>query len=254
MNKTKASKDTQTDKLVLTANQRTVFGKQLNKIRKEGLIPANIFGPSFKSQAVSVNLRDFIKTYKTAKETSVIYLGVDKNEIPVLIKQIQKHPVNDHILHIDFRKIDLTQKIETAVPIKIIGLSEAVTQKGGVLLTLAETLMVEALPQSLPQNIEIDISKLKEIGQEFKVSDLIKSDKYIVKESEAKVIVSVVAHKEESITPETTAAAPEVITAKEEVAETGSAVPETAVKPEAQAKETAKTAKEPAKEQKPAGK
>lgn len=245
MSKTKVSK--KNEKLTLSAVSRTIFGKKLNQIRKSGLIPGNIFGPNFKSQAVSVNIRDFLKIYKIAKETAIVYLGLDKDEIPVLIKQIQKHPVKDHILHVDFRKIDLKQKIETAVPIKVIGVSEAVSQKGGVLLTQTENLMIEALPQDLPPNIEIDISKLKEIGQEIKVADLVKSEKYTVKDPVEKVIVSVVAHKEESITPETTAAAPEVITAKEEVAEAGAPA---AATPEAKAE----TAKETPKEAKQTGK
>jgi len=251
MTKTTSSKKITSDKLTLSTTARIVFGKKLNKIRKEGFIPANIYGPEFKSQAISVNFKDFLKSYKTAKETAVIYLNLDKNEIPVLIKHVQRHPVGDQILHIDFRKIDLKQKIKASVPVKVIGTSEAVNQKGGVLLTQAVTLTVEALPQDLPQNIEIDITKLKEIGQEFKVEDLVKSEKYSIQEPVEKVIVSIVAHKEESITPETTVAAPEVITAKEEVGGTEAAeagTTPTATKPEA--KEAAKETKET----KPAGK
>lgn len=214
MVKTKSKQDTQ-DKLQLTVTNRTVFGKKLKKIRKEGNIPANIFGPEFKSQAISVIFRDFAKIYKTAKQTGVVYLKSNSDNIPVLIKNVQRHPVNDSILHIDFRKIDLKQKIQTEVPVKVTGQSEAVTQKSGVLLTQAETLLVEALPTDIPQTIEVDITKLKEINQEIKVGDLVKTDKYQVKENADKVIVSVVEHKEEEILPQTApATAPEVITAK----------------------------------------
>jgi len=251
MTKTTSSKKITSDKLILSTTARTVFGKKLNKIRKEGFIPANIYGPEFKSQAISVNFKDFLKSYRLAKETAVIYLNLDKNEIPVLIKHVQRHPVGDQILHIDFRKIDLKQKIKAAVPVKVIGTSEAVNQKGGVLLTQAATLTVEALPQDLPQNIEVDITKLKEIGQEFKVEDLIKSEKYSIQEPVGKVIVSIVAHKEESITPETTVAAPEVITAKEEVGETETT--ETGTTPTTAKPETKEAVKE-TKETKPAGK
>lgn len=204
-------KTTSTEKLVLNVVPRTVFGKKLKKMRHEGLIPANIFGPEFKSVSVSIQFKDFTKTYKTAKETGVVYVALDKAEIPVLIKQVQRHPVTDSILHVDFRKVDLKKKIQTEVPVKTTGVSEAVTQKAGVLLTLSETLLIEALPQDIPQAIEVDISSIKELGQEIKVSDLPKSEVYEIKTPVEKVVVSVVEHKEESITPETTAAAPEVI-------------------------------------------
>ena len=99
------------------------------------------------------------------------------------------------------------------MPVKVIGASEAVSQKAGVLLIQSESLLVEALPQDIPQQINIDISVIKDIGQEIKVSDLTKSEKFEVKTPTEKVIVTVVAHKEESVTPDTTAAAaPEVLT------------------------------------------
>lgn len=201
------------DKLTLEAKLRELTGKKAKKLRKQGLVLANVFGPEFKSKAVSVNLKDFIKIYKQAKETGVVYLTVDKQEIPVLIKNVQAHPVSDAILHTDFRKIDLKKKIQTDVPIKVVGTSEAVSQKAGVLLIQSETLLVEALPQDIPQEIQIDISTIIDLGQEIKVANLKKAELYEVKTPEDKVIVSVVAHKEESVTPDTTtAAAPEVIT------------------------------------------
>lgn len=228
MNKSKTAKTEKEKKLSLEVKARTVFGKKLKKIRKEGFLPSNIFGPNFKSQSVSANYKDFINVYRIAKETGIVYLKSGTDEIPALIKMVQLHPVSGIILHVDFRKIDLKQSIQTEVPVKIIGQSEAVVQKSGVLLTLADKLLVEALPQDIPQSIEVDIALLKEIGNEIKVSDLSKSTKYQIKEDLNKVIVSVIEHKEESVVPETTAApAPEVITeaAKPEGEEATAATP-----------------------------
>ncbi len=220
----------------LTVTERTVFGKNLAKLRREGLIPGNVFGPKFDSKSVSVNLKDFVTVYKVAHETGVVYLKLGKEEVPVLIRQVQYHPVKDSILHVDFRKIDLTQKIETEVPVKIMGVSTAVTQKGGVQLIQSQLLKIEALPTKIPSSIEVDISKITELGQEIKVADLAKSADYEVKEDPEKVVVSVVEHKEESVTPETTAAAPEVITEKPAEGE---------VPAEEGAKESAKTPEKP---------
>ncbi len=196
----------------LSTEKRNVFGKKLKKMRHENILPANIYGTDFKSLAVSTKFKDFIKVYKIAKETGVIYLSIENKEIPVLIKNVQLHPVSHLILHVDFRKIDLKKKVETEVPIKIIGESEAVTQKEGVLLTLSDKLIIEALPEDIPQNFEIDISALKDIGQEIKVKDIKITEKFEIKDDPEKVIVSVTAHKEESITPETETEAPEITT------------------------------------------
>ncbi|KKQ02086.1 MAG: 50S ribosomal protein L25 [Candidatus Roizmanbacteria bacterium GW2011_GWA2_36_23] len=209
---TKKVSSAKTEKNVLNVKNRDVFGKKLKKFRHSGQLPANIYGPDFKSQSVSVLLKDFIGIYRLTHETGIVYLQLDSQEIPVLIRHLQRHPVSDSILHVDFRKIDLKKKIQTEVPVKTINTSEAVSQKSGVLLTLSETLLVEALPEDIPQSIEVDISVIKDIGQEIKVAELPKSDKYEIKTPSDKVVISVVAHKEESITPETTVTAPEVIT------------------------------------------
>lgn len=211
----------------------------MRKLRYEGKVPANIYGPEFKSQAVTIDHIAFNRVYRAAEETGVVYLRLNSKDLPVLIKSVQRHPVTNKVLHVDFRKIDLTQKIETEVPIKLVGESPAVVQKGGVLNTQVDGLLVEALPSDIPHEIEIDISKLQEIGSEIKVADLPKSDKFVVKDEPEKLIVSIIEHKEESLAPETAVAEPEVITEKE------------AEEAEAEAAEAEAPAEEAPKEEKP---
>lgn len=210
----KTKKTNNTEKTFLEVEPRTVIGKKVKRLRQDGFIPATVYGPGFTSKSIQVKIKDFLRVYKIAHETGIVFLNLDKQELPTLIKNLQRHPLNDIILHADFRKIDLKEKMETEVPVLIVGESEAIAKKGGVLLTQAENIMIEALPQNIPQAIEIDVSKMTEIGQEIKVSDLSKSELYEIKEDPDKVIVSIVAHKEESITPETTAPVTEVTTEK----------------------------------------
>ncbi len=252
----KSKKTAPSDKLILTAQVREVLGKKVKKLRREGIIPANIFGQKFASRALSINLKDFTKAYRRAGETGIIYVAFGKEEVPALIRNVQFHPVHDFILHVDLRKVDLTQKVEAEVPIKIVGVSTAVTQKAGVLLTLSPHVKVEALPANIPHEIEVDISALTELGQEIKVSGLKKVGTFEIKDPQDHVVVSVVEHKEESVTPETTAPVTVVTTAVpvegEAVAEEGAktAVPAgktESAKPGAPAgKPTAATAKSPA--------
>lgn len=246
----KKSEKNTNKQITLTVTPRTVLGKKVRKLRKEGSLPGNVYGADFQSTPITIKYSDFIHTYKIVHETGIVYLLLDKKEIPTLVKHIQRHPIDSSVLHVDFRKVDLTKKVVTEVPIKVTGISEAVAQKGGVLLTQSTYLSVEALPQNIPTALEVDISVLKELGQDIKVSQLPKTTTYTITNDPEKVIVSVTAHKEESIVAETTAAAaPEVITAK--VAEEGEAAPgvaapgekkeiATAAAPAAEKKESAK--------------
>lgn len=202
------------DKIILKAENRTVVGKAVKSLRNKGVIPANIFGSDIKSQAISIGEMEFNKTYRESGETKVIYLEIGTTTIPTLIASADKHPVSEKILHIDFRKVNLKEKIEANVPVEFEGESEAVFRLNGILITQTNEVTVEALPTNIPENILVNISVLTEIGMEIKIADLPKSDKYEIMDEPEKVIVSVTEHKEESIEPETVAEAPEILTEK----------------------------------------
>lgn len=202
------------NKFHLNVTKRDIFGKKLKKTRLQGFLPGNIFGEDFKSQAVSIAVKDFLQIYKKARETHLVYLKLGSDEIPVLIQNLQKHPVTNNLLHVDFRKVNLAKKIETTVPIKLLGESEAVIQNKGILLTLAESIVIEALPDKIPGSIEIDISQLKELNDEVKVGDLTVSSDFTFKDDPGKPIVRITEHKEEEVTPQV--AAPETVEVTEE--------------------------------------
>ena len=193
---------------MLAGEKRTVLGKQVKKLRKQGILPANIFGKDFESLSLSVKLAEFNKVFHEAGETGVVYVTVDGQEIPTLIKDVQKHPVNDNILHIDLRKINLKQKIETEVPLEYVGESPA-EKDGAVLMYPVDRVVIEALPTDIPHALEIDLSTLAEIDQTFTIADLPKSDSYVIIDAPETVLVSVTAHKEESVEPDTTTTIPE---------------------------------------------
>jgi large subunit ribosomal protein L25 len=212
---------TEKKKMVLGALIRTVFGKKNKKLRKTGLLPANIYGTNFPSQAISINYVEFKRMFRVVGETGVVYIKTEKDEIPTLVTSLQRDPIEGLILHADFRKVDLSIKIEAVVPLTFIGIAPAVNA-GGVILTQTDKVTVEALPQDIPNHIEINLSTLVEIGNEIKVGDIVVNPAYTIKTEPEKVIISVAAHKEESVVAETTAAAtPEVLTAKQEVTADG---------------------------------
>ncbi|KXK09815.1 MAG: General stress protein CTC [Microgenomates bacterium OLB23] len=211
------------EKLTLSVQKRTLLGKKVKQVRAEGNIPANIYGKDMDSIAIQVNAKDFTKALHVAGLTQVIYLSVDSQEIPSMIQNVQTDPISDHYIHADFRKVNLNQKLEAQVPVTVVGESEAVAQNKGDLMTLVNALYVEALPTDMPQEIEVDIADLKEVGDEIKVSDLKKAGNYVVTDEPETVIVRIAEHKEESLEPDTEAA---IVEGEGEAAEGGDAAAE----------------------------
>ncbi len=204
------AKTTKPARLELSVEARTVIGKGVKKLRREGKLPANVYGEDFASQSVTVDRIEFVKVYRHAKETGVITLHVDSKDVPVLIQNTQKHPLSGNILHVDFRKVNLKKKIEASVPFTFVGESEAATKKGGDLITQTTHVTVEALPDDLPESIEIDLTKLVEVGDEIKIADLPKNGAYEITDEPEKVIVRVNLHVEESVEPDLESATPEI--------------------------------------------
>ncbi len=156
----------------LSAQKRTVLGRKVKQLRKDGIIPAHVFGHKVKTVHVQVKAGEFHKVFEKAGETGIISLSVDSEKRPVLIRNLQIHPVTDEPLHIDFYQVNLTEKVKVNVPLEIVGEAPAVEKKIGLLLTPVSEVEIEALPADLPENIEVDISNLSEIGNEIKVKDL----------------------------------------------------------------------------------
>lgn len=159
-------------KYSLSAISRTLVGRKVKNLRKQGQIPATIYGKGVKSISVSVALDAFSKVYKETGETGLIELQADKEMRPVLVHTVQIDPVTQAILHVEFHQVDLKQKVHAKIPVHIIGEAPAVAQKLGVLLTVLNDIEVEALPAELPEKIEVDVAMLAEVDQEVKVADL----------------------------------------------------------------------------------
>ena len=120
----------------LTANKRTVTGRKVKNLRREGILPANIYGKKIKSLAVQLTVKAFLPVLKEVGETSLLELKVEGEEKtrPVLIHAVQFHPLSGDPLHVDFYEVDLKEKVTTKVPVELIGESPAVKEKIGILI------------------------------------------------------------------------------------------------------------------------
>ena len=147
----------------LSAEKRTVTGKQVRKLRKEGILPANIYGKGFESTHIQMPLVDFVEVYKKAHETGLVDLEVNGETLPVLIHHVQIHPMTYIPVHADFYKVNLKEKVKASIPIVAIGEAKAVTDKIGVLLQVLNEVEIEALPADLIENIEVNVQGLAAI-------------------------------------------------------------------------------------------
>lgn len=157
---------------VLVAEERKVLGKKVKKLRREGLLPANVYGKNLSSIAVQVKIADFQSVYKETGETGVIDLQVIGTTHPVLIKNLQMNYKSHSPLHADFYQVNLKEKVKTMVAIVLTGEPKAVADKLGMLLQTLNEVEIEALPDKLPENIEVNVEGLAELGAGIMVSDL----------------------------------------------------------------------------------
>jgi large subunit ribosomal protein L25 len=148
------------------------MGRKVRHLRRAGKLPGTVYGKGIESASVTLAADTFAKVYSETGETGLIELQIDKEVRPVLVHSVQKDPVNNVILHVEFHQVDLKEKVHAKVPVELAGEAPAVAQKLGVLLTVLNDIEVEALPAELPEKITVDVSKLAEVDQEVKVGDI----------------------------------------------------------------------------------
>ncbi len=159
-------------KIELNAQKREVVGGGLTALRNSGFVPAVLYGRNQESIALQVPVRDFKKAFNSAGESTLIFINLDGKSYPTIIHDVDKDALSDSILHADFYKVNLDEKIKAKVAVVFQGESSAVKDLGGIFVRNINELEIEALPQDLPHEVVIDISSLKNIGDQILVKDL----------------------------------------------------------------------------------
>jgi len=187
------------EKITLAATKRELLGRKIKKLRKKGMVPANVFGSHIPSVALTLKFDEFRKVYEEAGESSIVYLSIDgeTKQRPVLIRPPQLHPTTRLPLHVDLRQVNLKEKIKTMIDLVLVGEAPAQTQ-GALIITLKDQVEVEALPTDLPEQIEVDISKLENFEDSILAKDLkIDRTKIDLQLDDEEVLVKAEAPKEE---------------------------------------------------------
>lgn len=156
----------------LSAESRTITGRKNYVLRNEDMLPAVIYGFGIEPTKITIDRVAFNKVYAAAGASTVVDLDLGGTVHPVLISEVQRNPLNDFAIHADFRRVDLSKKIEANIPLKLVGISSAVKDAGGTLVQSLEDIEVLCLPNALVHSITVDISTLKTFDDVIRVSDI----------------------------------------------------------------------------------
>lgn len=188
---------------ILEVEKRKLTGRKVKALRREGLLPANVYGKKIKSISVQAEAKEVEKVFDEVGETGLVDLKIkgEKEARPVLLHNPQFHPVDDDLLHLDFYQVDLTQKVTADVSIELSGEAPAVEKGEGILVQLLSEVEVEALPTDLPEKFVVDVSKLEKLDDAITIADL-KVDEKVKVEAEKDQIIAKITEQEEEIVEE----------------------------------------------------
>jgi large subunit ribosomal protein L25 len=190
------------EKVVLKATKRDVVGKQVKALRREGKLPAVIYGRH--TDPINVNLDAHSASLALGKLTpsSLVTIDVDGTEHIALVREKQRDYIKNRLLHVDFLAVSLTEKLRTSVSIRFVGVSPAVKDHNAVLVHNLEAIDVECFAGDLPERIDVDISVLKRPGEGIRLKDVQASDKVrLLGDPETMVAVATFAKVEEEAVP-----------------------------------------------------
>jgi large subunit ribosomal protein L25 len=198
-----------------TAQRRTVVGKKVRRLRREGLVPGIVYGPVVEGTVpVSVDRREFVKFYQTNGHSTLFVLRWEDGDESVFIREVQQDPVRREPLHIDFFAPNLRMPVRAVVPIVFHNPSSTID---GMLSEIRTEVEVEALPATIPHQIDVDVSQLVQPGDVIRVGDLPLPDGVTVVTDEGESVVQIEAVYQEPVEAEEAPAA-EATTAEESAA------------------------------------
>lgn len=155
----------------LTAEPRAILGKKVAQLRRAGKLPANIYGQNAPSTAITLDAHDFGLVYRHILPTTIIDLRVSGQSRPVLLDKAAINPRSGQVIHVEFKQINMREKVHAAVTIVGVGKSEAIA-RGDILMQALDSVDVRALPDEFPNSIEVDVSVLVDLHSAIHVRDL----------------------------------------------------------------------------------
>ena len=201
------------EKVVLKATKRTVTGKQVKALRRAGELPAVIYGRHVEPLSISLDAHSTELVFTKLTSSTLVTIDVEGQEFAALVREKQRNFIKGNLTHVDFLALDLTEMIRTKVRLTFTGVASAVKDFSAVLVHRMDALEVECLPANLPERINVDISSLKEIGNNIRVSEIPLPENVTVLDDGDDIVIIATIAKEETpeegvVVPGAEAAAP----------------------------------------------
>ena len=189
------------EKVVLKATKREVTGKQVKALRRAGQLPAVIYGRHVEPIAISLDAHTTGLVFAKLTSSTLVTIDVEGKEYAALVREKQRNYIKGVLTHIDFLAVDLTERIRTKVRLTFVGVSSAVKDFSAVLVHRMDALEVECLPTDLPERVTVDISSLKEIGNNIRVRDIPIPDaeRIVVLDDVDEIVIIATLAKEEAV-------------------------------------------------------
>ena len=197
----------------LIVDSREVTGKKVRSLRRQGIIPAHLYGRGTESLTLQASAPTITTLLRTTSPNAIISLQIngEQETRPVMLRGVQRHPVTDELIHVDFFQISLTEKLRADVPLMMSGEAPAVHIFSGVLLQSLDHISVEALPTEIPSHIDVDVTGLDTLDSAIHVRDLPIPDTVLLLTDPDQVVAKVepprLVVEEEAAAPEEAAAA-----------------------------------------------
>lgn len=180
--------------------------KGAKSVRNSGRVPAVIYGHGREPQPMSISALDFDRLLdKIAVESTIVEVSMGGSSVKALIREVQRHPIKQGILHVDFQEIHAGEKLRLEIPVHLVGTADGVRNQGGVLDQVLRTVEIECLPADIPERVELDVSVLI-IGRSLHVSDLNIPNAEILTDGSLTVVTVTAPRVEEVATPVVAAA------------------------------------------------
>ena len=192
------------DAHTLKLEPRNLTGKKVRRLRRAGIIPVHVYGADIEPASLQVAERELNRLLPRVGANipvSVEYDGQDEENI-CFVREVQRHPVSDEVIHVDFMRVDVTRAVSAEVPLTLIGTSAAVSQMAGTLLQSVQTLLIEALPMNMPAEIPVDISVLSDLDSSLAVRDISVPGDVIVLNDPDDAVIRVAAPRLEALDAE----------------------------------------------------
>lgn len=163
--------------------------RKSNRLRKQGKIPAVIYGNGFDTHNIILDEKEILKVLRSLGENAVVNLDIDGEEQTAMIKDIQRKPIGHYVTHIDLQQVDATETMQVEVPVTLVGKEFGI--EGAVLQQQMDTVLVECLAVNIPRDIKVDIEDM-EIGDSMTVADLYENENYTILSEQDEVVASII--------------------------------------------------------------